>query len=116
MKTYLFQPLTPELKAQINANLARMSASQRFMGRRHPQCDFCAGKNPEFIYAADRLTTGQPQQCWRWLACPDCHADITANNFDSIYKRAAKLFGGSDRAEGVIRAVMIAFHADAITV
>lgn len=115
MTKFLSQPLTPALKAQITANLARLPAHMRFRGKTTPQCDFCAGDGPEHIYAASRLTSGQVQDCWRWLACQGCHDAITANNYDELYRRAASVFQDQEKANGIVRAVLLAFHADAIT-
>lgn len=113
MKKYLSTPLTPAFLSQIKANLRKLPSSQRFLGRTEPQCDFCSALNPERIYAATRLTTGQRQDCWRWLACGKCHELITANNFNDLYVRAASIFKDPQKANGVVRAVLIAFHADA---
>ena len=101
--------------ATITANLAKLDASQRFNGKSNPQCDFCGGDNPRFQYAANRLTTGQPVRCWRWLACPECHALITANDFDALAERGAKALGGGERAKSVVKAALLPFHADALT-
>lgn len=115
MRKFVSQPITPEFRAQVKANLARLPARFRFLGRTEPQCDFCAGLNPEHVYAASRMTDGTPQQCWRWLACPKCHALIQANNFDALYSTSAvNNFGGTKKAEDIVRITMMAFHVDAL--
>ena len=115
MTRYKTTPITASMHRTMLLNLMSLPAKQRFMGRSSPQCDFCSGANPEFMYAASRTTAGEIRDCWRWCARRECHAAITANDYKKLYERAASLFGGTDTAKGVIRAVMLAFHADAVT-
>jgi len=117
MIKYMHRPLDADLHRQITANLAKLPKHQRWMGRTTPQCDFCAYPDPKWIYASDRTTAGELRQCLRWLACDDCHALITANNWGDLAKRSVKGMGAhGDRAEGVVRAVFMAFRTDAVEI
>lgn len=115
MKIYKTTPLTASFHRAMVINLMSLPPSKRFLGRTEPQCDFCADPKPTTLYAASRLTDGKLQDCWRWSACAGCHAAITANDYNKLYDRAALVFGGTDQAKVVVRAVLIAFHADAIS-
>jgi hypothetical protein len=68
------------------------------------------------MHAANRLSTGEPKQCLRWLACLECHAAITKNDFRELERRMQIGSGlPGDRAAGVIKAVLLGFHADAMS-
>lgn len=115
LKKYMWRTITPEDRAAHIANLAKLPAQFRWKGKTTPQCDFCASDNPTVMYGAKRMTTGEQVECWRWQACPDCHAAITRNDFQTIERRAAFVLaaGNSDFA---IKMSLMAFHADAIQI
>lgn len=60
-----------------------------------PVCDFCALHAPEFIYAASKRSDGAPGFCWRWCACPECHALIQAENFAPMIDNIARGLGAT---------------------
>ena len=117
MIKYMHQPLDADLHRQITANLAKLPKHQRWMGRSTPQCDFCTATDPKWIYAADRTTAGNLGRCLRWLACDGCNALIEANDWGSLARRGVKGMGAhGDRAEGIVRAVFMAFRTDAVEI
>jgi len=112
---YLFRPLTAEDQATFRINLAKLPKRLRWKGKLTPQCDFCANDRPLVTYAAHRLTTGQVVDCWRWLACADCHEAITQNDFKTVERRACRAFGRNvPQPEFNIKLALMAFHADAV--
>jgi hypothetical protein len=54
-----------------------------------PVCDFCGFQQPVVLYASDRMSTGERQQCWRWCACSICDRLVTANDWDGLRNRIA---------------------------
>jgi len=116
-KKFLCRPLTPEDLATFRANLAMLPKDMLWKGRTEPQCDFCAHPVPAFCYAASETTSGEKIDCWRWLACVDCHAEITRNDFDALEKRSAKnLSDGMDgkTAQFAIKLALMKFHKQSI--
>lgn len=55
-----------------------------------PACDFCGDPNPVVQYGSKVMSTGEVRSCWRWCACSDCHALITAHDADIIQKIAVR--------------------------
>jgi hypothetical protein len=86
-----------------------------------PICDFCGEHAPEFLYAAGRLTSGEPLPCWRWAACGGCAAKIEAENWQALRAMIAeKLARHLDLPPRVVaasvRAALRMFTRDAIPV
>lgn len=113
LKKYLWREITPEDRAATIKRLAMLPEQFRWKGKATPQCDFCTDDNPIVMYAAKRMTTGEPVECWRWQACPACHDAITRNDFPTVERRAALVLAGNTFA---IKMSLMAFHADAIQV
>lgn len=91
--------------------------------RSEPSCDFC-GDSPHVIYAASRMSTGQPQQCWRWMACTTCEHMVDNNQWDAVEQRTTARFKQFFRARvpgatdaTITKAVVLAlaaFHSYAV--
>lgn len=116
MTKYLHAPIDPDMRRQMIANLAKLPRHLRFRGKSNLQCDFCSNDDPQWVFAANRLTSGEPRKCWRWLACNECRDLIAANNWDGLYERSAKGMGAPGdlgKAKATIGAVMMAFRTDA---
>ena len=52
-----------------------------------PVCDICGSEEPHWVYASQRMSTGEVRECWRWTACPRCSRDIDNGNWDAIKRR-----------------------------
>lgn len=113
-KKYLYRPLTAQDLATFRANLAKLPKRMRWKGKASPQCDFCSNDTPIVTYAADRLTTGEIQRCWRWLACRACHDAITRNDFKAVERRATTVFGyhmDARTAGFAVKMALTSFHS-----
>lgn len=53
-------------------------------------CDFCAVASPVYVYAANRMSTGEYRQVWRWAACEDCAACVQLEDWPRLKGRMAK--------------------------
>ena len=119
-KKYAWRPITPEDMANYRINLSKLPRRQRWKGRTEPQCDFCANEKPIVTYAAHRLTSGERQDCWRWLACIACHDAITRNDFTTIERRAVdgftRLKADPKTAKFAFKMSFNVFHTDAIEI
>ena len=115
-KKYLWRPLTPEDLANFKISLAKLPRKMRWKGKPTPQCDFCSHDQPTVSYAANRLSTGEVRDCWRWLACAGCHDAITRNDFKSLERRSANAFGDAQLAGFAVKVVLLAFHDHAVRV
>lgn len=94
-KKYLWREITDSDRAAILVNLAQLPEAMRWNGSTTPQCDFCSDSKPIVTYGASRMTTGEVKDCWRWLACAECHAAITRNDFIALEDRAVKKIIGT---------------------
>ena len=116
-KKYLWRPVTEQDLATYRVNLAKLPKRMRWQGKATPQCDFCSHDKPVATYAADRLTTGEIQRCWRWLACRTCHDAITRNDFKAVERRASTAFGyemDARTAGFAVKMALTSFHSYAI--
>ena len=120
-KKFLWREITDADRAAYLVNLAQLPETMRWKGRATPQCDFCSNTSPIVTYAANKLTTGEVKDCWRWLACKECHAAITRNDFDALEQRAYKCLSGavSDRhlkktVMFSIKLALLKFHKEAV--
>lgn len=52
-----------------------------------PVCDFCGVHAPSTLYAATHTSEGQAINCWRWAACPDCHALVEDGNWQTLLRQ-----------------------------
>ncbi len=52
-----------------------------------PVCDICGSDVPVVVYAANRMSTGEVRECWRWTACQRCSRDIDNDNWEAIRRR-----------------------------
>lgn len=79
------------LSTRVDARVSEADASQ---GRilPVPQCDFCADAVPCYIYAAERMSTGEARRCWRWMACTKCARMIEHGNWDALNRRVVARF------------------------
>jgi hypothetical protein len=117
MKKYYHQPIDPDLRKQLQANLIRLPAHLRWRQKTNIQCDFCTADDTAWVFAASRTSDGRLVNCLRWVACDKCRDLIVANDFSALARRAvagAGFKGDQVKNEGVIKAVFLAFHADAI--
>lgn len=58
-------------------------------------CDFCGTRHPVWVYAAKRMTTGEEIECWRWAACTECAAYVTAKDWTRLKDRVVSLMKNS---------------------
>src|SRR5258708_8876740 len=56
------------------------------------KCDFCADPHPVWVYAARRMSTGAPIECWRWAACAECARVITDADWATLKLRMVYSF------------------------
>jgi hypothetical protein len=104
---------------RINLSAIRLKLSPE------PCCDFC-GAVPVYVYAAHRMSTGDPNPCWRWCACKRCSHLIDINNFKElrvlIAKRVEQLLVPNHTEDleqailDLVRALLDTFHRDVIRV
>ncbi len=117
-KKYMWRPITDQDQATYRINLAKLPKHLRWKGKLTPQCDFCSNDKPVVTYGANRLTTGEAQRCWRWLACIECHDAITRNDFKTLERRACVFALGrvDENIAFTIKMALMGFHTDAIEV
>ncbi len=83
---YMKKKITPEdidiMRVQLSVRAVKLSEE--------PRCDFCGSEQPEWLYAATRMSTGAWVANWRWCACADCSSEIDKHNFDAIRVKIVK--------------------------
>lgn len=52
-----------------------------------PICDFCGKGRPIIMYGANRMTSGAPIPCWRWLSCDVCEPLVDEGRWDEMHQR-----------------------------
>lgn len=67
------------LRVNLSARVLKFSTE--------PVCDFCAGPKPVWLYAARRMSTGDPVVNWRWLACDICSNLVDSEDWGALETR-----------------------------
>ena len=119
---YVKELLTAADMDQLRVNLSRRKVKLS----PDPVCDFCGDTHPVWRYAATRMSTGEWQRCWRWLACGPCSNAVDSGDWLVVGRRVRKklrtmvtvIVMGGDGAElftepiltASVRAVLREFH------
>jgi Fe-S-cluster-containing hydrogenase component 2 len=80
---YLRKELTKEDIEKMKEALRQNSMKLK----KTPCCDFCGSDAIKYVYASQQMSTGEYQQCWRWVACWECATYVENKNWEVIEQR-----------------------------
>lgn len=111
LKKILSEEVIEKLTQQLQRTEIRLSDT--------PVCDFCGDSLPMFVYAATRMSTGEPTACWRWCACTACSDAIDMADWVGLKSRVVvrmeSLLPKGTPDYAILRAVDRALHEFHIT-
>ena len=83
---YLKKLLDPETMDMMRINL---SVQEKKLSA-EPVCDFCGAPHPMWVYASERMSTGEMRDAWRWCACGVCSGAVDRDNWNTIENRVVQ--------------------------